>query len=229
MSLSAAKAAAVIHYPLGEASGDILDSIGSNDLTETGGTIATTAGKFGDCRDFEAGDTEYGSSADTVDLSVGDILWYATVWVNAETLSGFPVVFRKGNQGGNREYVLYVDTSDSNKPAFAAGGAEITVKAGSGLSTSTWHLLCVRHDPTADTIGISLDGGTFVDTPLVPSGIQDLTGVFELGAGSDQTLYWDGLIDDVVIGKGYLFTDDDALVNPRLLNVPLDPCWTRTV
>jgi hypothetical protein len=212
MSLSDAKAAAVVHYPLGEASGNIVDSIGANDLAETGGTIATTAGKFGDCRDFEAGDTEYGESADTADLSVGDILWFATVWVNAETLSGFPLIFRKGANGAaNRAFALYVNTDESNKPTFQAsnGGAAVEVPFGSGLSTSTWHLIGVRHDPTADTIGISLDGGNFVDAAFA-TGIQDEAGTFQLGGGSDQSLYWDGLIDDFVIGKGYLFTNADA-------------------
>jgi hypothetical protein len=211
VALSDAKAAAVVHYPLGEASGNIVDAIGANDLTETGGTIASAAGKFGDCRDFEAGDTEYGESADTADLSVGDIQWFARVWVNAESLTGFPLIFRKGNTGAaNRAYALYIDTGDSNKPTFEAsnGGGAQTVAAATGLSTATWHLIWVRHDP-ADTIGISLDGANFVDAALT-SGIQDEAGVFQLGASSEQGLYWDGLIDDLVIGKGYLPTNADV-------------------
>jgi hypothetical protein len=212
MALSDAKAAAVIHYALDEASGNAIDSLTGNDLTETSGTIASAAGKFGDCRDFEAGDTEYFESADTADLSVGDILWFATVWVNAETLSGFPLIFRKGANGAaNRAFALYVNTDESNKPTFQAsnGGAAVEVPFGSGLSTSTWHLIGVRHDPDANTIGISLDGGNFVDAAFA-TGIQDEAGTFQLGGGSDQSLYWDGLIDDFVIGKGYLFTNADA-------------------
>jgi hypothetical protein len=208
MSLASAKAAAVAHYPLDEASGNAIDSIGAIDLTETGGTIATTTGKFGDCRDFEAGDTEYFESSDNATLSMGDILMFATVWVNAESIGSFPIVFRKGDEGSFREYVLFIDTSDGNKPTFAATAIDFA-KFGSGISTSTWHLLCCRHDPTANTLAISLDGGNFV-TASYSAGLLDSAGVFQLGAGTDQGLYWDGLIEDLVIGKGYEFTNADA-------------------
>lgn len=195
----------VAYYKLDEASGNAVDALGANDLTETSGSIGTTTGKINGARACAGGDTEYFERTDNATFSTGDIDFSFQVWVNATSLVSFPVVFRKGANGA-RDYILYIDTSDSNKPAWEVssnGASGTTVKWGTGLTTSTWYHIVCWHDAAANQIGIAVNAGTAV-TSSHSTGVQDGAGTFQLGAGSDQGLYWDGLIDEFGMWKRVL-------------------------
>lgn len=211
MALADAKAAASVAYLLDEASGIALDAVGSIDLIDNN-TVGAAGGMFDGARDYEQSAGEYHSHSDDAALSVADVDAFWIVWLNAESLSNFPTIFSKGLAGQTtREYTLWVDTDDSNKGAFSLGnGTNVTtVKTTGALSTSVWHLLIGRHDATSNEIGISIDGGAFVTTAHSGGGF-DGTGEFQLGASAAQSIFWDGLLDEFVLGKGYLFTDADA-------------------
>jgi hypothetical protein len=79
MTLAAKAASVVAAYALDEASGNAVEQVNGYDATETGGTIASAAGKLGNARDFEAVDTEWFQRADNADLSVGNIDFMARV------------------------------------------------------------------------------------------------------------------------------------------------------
>lgn len=204
-------------WELDEASGNAIDSHGSNDLTETSGTIASATGKVGGARDFEAtGDTEYFELATNSSLETGDIDFSVSAWVNAETLSNFPVIVHKswGGSGANREWVLYYDTSASRFTLVKnAGGTAVQVAASTfgAASTATWYWLNAYHDSVNNEIGISVNNGT-VDTTSTSTGVSVGTGPFQIGSSPAQVLYWDGLIDQVALWKKVLSSGDRTAI-----------------
>ncbi len=193
----------IAYWPLDEASGSAIDAHGNNDLTETSGTIASIAGKVGNARDFEAADTEYFEIADNADLSAGDTDFTFAGWVNAESLSNFPVILRKGPSGSTREYVLYYNTGVSPNrlqfDVFSSGGVQGQVNGvppnSASWSTATWYFVVVWHDSVNNVLGMSVNDETAI-TAAHTVGVRDDTGTFQLGAGSDQSLWWDGILDD---------------------------------
>ena len=208
MALADAVSSAVIYWPLNEASGTRVDDVGSNDLTDTN-TVASAAGVFGNAADFEAGNSESLDSASTSDLQTGDVDFLWRAWVKLESVPTFPVLLRKGNAGNAaREYVLFYDHVSSRLTweVCSAGSTATQVLANTAgaLSTGTWYLVHAWHDSVNNQIGVSANGVT--DTAAHSDGVRSSTGAFNLGAGTDQSIYWDGLIDDVVLLKGYLLS-----------------------
>lgn len=205
----------VSYWKLDEASGNALDSHGANELVETSGTIASTTGKVGNCRDFEVGDTEYFEIADNAALSTGDIDFSFSLWINAETLASFPAIFGKhGSATTNHEYALYYDTTASRLTFVVtnASSSQTSVQWGSALSTATWYHVVIWHDATGNVIGIAVNNGTPV-TAAHTTGVRDGTQPFKLGAANTSgILYWDGLIDEVGFWKKVLSSDERTLL-----------------
>lgn len=206
----------VVAWELDEASGNALDSVGSNHAVETSGTIGAASGPGGSggSRDFEAGDTEYFEVADNATVSTGDIDVTKEVWVNGETIAGFPVVIGKGwNNAAPREWVLYCDTSDGGKLVYTvetAGGVTAEARWGTNPSTATWYQVLMWHDSVNNLIGISVNNGTPVTTAH-SGGIRDSAMSFQIGASEragTQSLYWDGLIAKARIWKRVLTSDE---------------------
>lgn len=203
----------IAYYSLDEASGNAIDAHGSNDLTETGGTIASTTGKVGNCRDFEADDTEQFELADNAALSTGDIDFTIACWVKVEAGSGtvFPVAVSKHSAtAAQREYLLYFDTT-ANRFALAVyvSTSQIDVVANNfgAVSQDTWYHLVAWHDSVNDLIGISVNAGT-ADTTLHSGGVNDGNAAFQIGAASAASLHWDGLIDEVGFWKRKLTAEE---------------------
>lgn len=190
----------IAYYALDEASGNAVDSFGSNTLTETSGTIASAAGKVNLARDFEAGDTEYFEIADNAALSTGDIDWTWAGWVNAETLASNPVIANKGWQNtpdANSEWILFYNTSTSRFNFTKMVAAQVTVAATTfgAASTATWYFVVIAHDAVNNLMRISVNDGT-VDTTSSSTGMNDGNRAFQIGASSANGLWWDGLLDE---------------------------------
>jgi hypothetical protein len=201
----------VSYWPLNEANAtdDAVDVHGTNTLTQHA-SPATATGKLTGARDFEsAGGNQYFSSADNAGLSTGDIDFTFACWVNVESLPSFPVIAGKGwgsPGSSDREWVLYLDSGNGNKPTFAvasAGGSETGVVWGSALSVGSWYYIVCWHDSVNNTINIQVNGGTPVSLSY-SSGVGGGALDFTLGASPSQTLYWDGLICEVGFWKRVL-------------------------
>ncbi len=198
----------VSHWAMNEASGNALDSFGSNTLTETSGTIDSAVGKVGNCRDFEAGDTEYFELADNASLSTGDIDFTFACWINFESIATFPVIFSKSvNSGNQREYMLFCDTG-VNRLIFrvSSNGTATTDRQATTLgapTTATWYFVVCWHDSVNNTLNIQVNNGT-ADSTSYSSGVFDSTAPFQIGAQSSVGIYFDGLIDEVSFWKRVL-------------------------
>lgn len=186
----------ISYWKLDEASGTRNDSHGSNHLTDNN-TVASATGIINSAADFEADNSEYLSHTDNTDLSTGDIDFSLSFWVKAETLSGFPVPICKGDNG-DREYILYFS---SGVPQWEVNGS--TVSWGAALSTGTWYHIVVWHDSVSNLVGIAVNNGTPV-TASDGSGGRDTIRDFWIGTSLNQSLYWDGLIDEVGFWKKVL-------------------------
>jgi len=188
----------VAYWELNEGSGDAVDAHGSSDLTDRN-TVASTTGKVGNARDFEASNTEYFDHADSATLSSGDIDFTVCGWVFAESLGGFPVAINKGWGGGaigDNEFVIYYSgTRWTFGVANAATSEGIPADNAGAASTSQWYFICAWHDSANDKIAISVNSGT-ANEEAYSAGVNDGTLSFELGASSRQSLYWDGLLDE---------------------------------
>jgi hypothetical protein len=195
------------YYQLDEASGTFIDAHGSADLTDNNGT-GTGTGKLNGARDFEAGSGQYGEHAQDSVFDVGDEDFSWWLWINAETLATFPVILSKKKGGGINSYALYYDT-DTSKLTFGIviGTTDYAVQWGSALSTATWYHVYFEHDSVNNHLGISVNNGTLV-TQAHTVGLQIGSGVFQLGASSGQSLYFDGLIDEFGASRRCLGTTD---------------------
>jgi hypothetical protein len=207
-------------WELDEASGNALDSHGTNTLTETSGTIASAAGKCGNARDFEAGDTEYFEIADNDSLSTGNIDFTVSAWVYGESLASFPVIAHKGwraTGSTDKEWVIWYNAGDK-RFMFETCVSSATIRSAYGhnfgeASTATWYHIVAWHDSVNDQIGLSINAGT-PNTSTNNVGVNAGAGNLQIGAASVQSLYWDGLIDQVAFWKRVLTSDErTALYN----------------
>lgn len=195
----------ISYWPLNEASGNALDAHGSNDLTETSGTIAAATGHvYATARDFEDGDTEYFTHADNADLRTGEDNWTFAVWFKAESLSGVPVVAWKGVGGGNAEFEWGIAWSSGTLKAFFgnAGTLFATLDLGA-ISTGTWYLVTVGRDAVNNNFYARLDDDTPV-TVFHNGSVNSGDEPFYIGAFPLSSLYWDGLIGPAMFWKRFL-------------------------
>jgi hypothetical protein len=136
---------------------------------------------------------------------MGDVLLGGHLWIKPETIPGNMYLFSKEN-GSGAEYYLTLRSTGAVRfgVASATGWAnETTVTTSAGVVTAgNWALIHFRHDPTANVIGVCVNAGTEV-TAAYSLGIYDGPSAFQVGGNSVFGNYYDGLMDDLVILKGY--------------------------
>lgn len=194
----------VAHWKLEEVSGSRADSVGANTLTDVN-TVTQAVGKQGSCASFTAASLEALTCADNAAVSTGNVDWTFACWFFTGTFASFGCLASKGWTAAgtvNAEWILYVDTSASNKPFFGVcsgtttGGVQSTV----ACVISTWYYVAVWHDSVNDRIGISVNGTATTATHA--PGINDGTLSFKLGADEvSHGLYWGGRIDEASLWK----------------------------
>lgn len=190
-----------------EASGNAVDSHGSNTLAETSGTIDAVAGKVNGGRDLEAGDTEYFEVADNASVSFGDEDFTCGLWIKPETIpGGAHHYFGKWNSGGNkREYVMGIDHAyDWYSPMFfvSSDGTNFHyVISGVNCSAGNWYFVVFWHDSVNNRIGISVNNEAAVTTAH-STGCFDSDSPFRVGADGQTT---PGNFADGVVDEGFLY------------------------
>lgn len=189
-----------------ETSGNALDSHGSNDLTETSGTIASATGKVGNCRDFEVADTEWFERADNAELSTGDISFTVQAWVNLESVGGnMGIVVKDDN--APRDYRLDFNPNRFRFFVFDSGNSVAGTVSANNLGdpvAGTWYHIIAWHDSANNQVGIAVNAGT-PDIASTTGAPQDSTATFKLGGGDNAGLApFDGLIDEVGLWKRVL-------------------------
>lgn len=211
MALADAVASAVAHYPLDEASGNALETIGSLDATDNNSVGAGT-GLFTTinvARDFESDNTEYFNRADNAAFDLGDTDWMIRVCFNYEDATSFMrVLCGKNATGSNSGYFLAI------KPAYISGQDRITLSVnggagfaevidGTALSPGTDYIVWAWHDATNNEMGIRVNAGSPV-TQSHSAGVATNNDDFTIGRVVFAFSYYDGLLADLVLLNGYI-------------------------
>ena len=174
---------------------DESDEIGSLDLTNNG-TVT-----FSGNQAILNGSSQYLSHADNATLDIGDFDFSYAAWIYPTSVAaGHKYVFSKYN---SFEEVVLNLSGASLVFNVASGGASVT--HGTALSANTRYLVVCTHDATANTLGISLNGGAYttdVDTGIVSS----TDGIFAIGARSVPDRYFPGRIGPFGFWKNYALT-----------------------
>lgn len=187
----------VAYYACDEASGNLIDALGSNNLTDHN-SIGAASGRVNGGRDFEASSSQYASHADSATFSRGDTDFTIAAWFNLESAPDESTIVSKWDEGGaDYEYSLFwfgglkffVQPNPGQFPAAAWGGS---------FSTGTWYHVVAWHDATNDELGIAVNDGTPV-TQSHATGVRDGAADFAVGycQGGASNRYFDGIIDEV--------------------------------
>lgn len=206
----------ISYWKLDEASGNALDSHGSNNLTDTS-TVGATTGKINGCRDFEVSASEYFSIADNASLSVGDIDFAVSGWVNIESSGAQRGIIGHWTVSGNRSWI-FTYSSFLNRFLFlvsndGTASVSVTANAFGAPALGTWCHFQAWHDSVANTINIQINNGA-INSTSHSSGVFDSSGLFAIGSNLDGNLHFDGLIDEVGFWKRVLTSDErTALYN----------------
>lgn len=206
MSLSDAKPFTSVAYNCDEASGNLLDQSGNGyDATDVN-TVGSASGLIDGARDFERGNVERFTLADNADISGADTDWTLCLYINPESMQDGSEVVNKWGGAGSREYLLRFVSSKLQFFVSSDGtsNTNITCDTFGTLTNGNWHSVACVHDATANEIRIYINGTK--DSTSHAGGIADTSQQLAVG-GDDQM---DGLLDEVVILKGYAFTDADA-------------------
>lgn len=212
MTLATAKAYAVSNWKLDESSGDAIDSVSINDLTDSHTTTGAGAGLyFGNARDLEADNDDYFSIESNDELTGADELDLCLRgWIKFESLGDHRTFGGKWD-GSNNGYLCMYDVIGDRFRWFInqiSGGATYVQADNFGSpSAGTWYLIHCWWDTVSKEIGISINAGT-PDTVSVGGGFQDNGTIFQLGqyAGGQNM---DGLMSDVVLLKGHFLDSSE--------------------
>lgn len=196
-------ASLVSYWELEEASGDRIDSHGSNDLTDNN-TVTSATGKQGDAANFVASNSEYLSIADNASLSItGDISM--AMWLKMDIGGTYRYVLTKtdGNSQGGYSFVIIntnkIQWSVTETSGYVTYSRRRTTAT---LSTGTWYHIVCTFKASDGTMTIYIDGSNitaFDQNVNNARAIYDSTHPFHVGAGSTFGAPVDGLVDEVGI------------------------------
>lgn len=202
----------VAGWHLNEASGNALDVLGVNDLTDNGGCGSGT-GIINGARTFN-GTTQRFTHVDNADFSIAGTSATFTAWVKLNTtpLTGTArtILAKYNYTTSNREYTLLAEnpgtTSRYRFYVSSDGVTAVSIAADSfGIPTANvWTFVVAWIDIVANTINIQINNGP-VDSTAYSSGVFDGVSDFEMGSLNQLLNYWmDGLIDETGFWKRVL-------------------------
>lgn len=163
---------------------DGLDLTGTNDP-------GVASGKIAGARDFEFASNQYFEHADDTAFQIGDIDCCWDFWLNRESADSLPLPFSKDN-GSSRSYLMYYSSGWHFQ--CSSGGALTDLAWFHAADTTRWYHIYIEHDATANTIGVSVDGGK-LRTVTHAGGIQAGTAAFTIGNRASHDFPYDGLLD----------------------------------
>jgi len=158
--------------------------------------------------DLERGSSQYLSRADTASLSLtGDFTFEAWVKLETDMASVRQDLMAKWTGAGNqRSFQLFLERNTGTDRIFFANssdgvdnGTTATVDFASNLVIGTWYHIAMTFDASAGQIELFLYGTSVTTGAGAATSTFDSTAVFNLGADSGATTFFDGLLDEVRI------------------------------
>ncbi len=202
----------ISYWKMDESSGNALDAKDGDNLTDNA-TVTTGTGIINGARFFTAANSEYFSIADNAQLSVGDIDFTWTCWVNFSNITALidNGIFYKGNGTATTiEYFLRYLTTPTSLFQFGVssdGGIGATLKTVNASNfgtptTNTWYFVVAAHDSVNNLISIQVNNGT-ANTTSTSAGVFNGANDFVIGRYISPS-YWYGLVDEVGFWKRIL-------------------------
>lgn len=196
-------------YLLDEASGNALDSVASNDLTDNAtvgaGTGYTDLGAtFDNSRDFESGNSEFFEHADNAEFDFTGA-FTISAWVKPETNTSGTIVGKW--VGPNKNYLFQLSSGKIQAIGSSDGSTDdVSVTGGTTLNTGTWYHVAVVYEPST-RLEVYVNGATDgTDSSSVPASLHNGSSAFRVGAHTGGA-YYDGLMNDVILTKGTAYSD----------------------
>lgn len=214
----------VSYWKLDEASGNATDAHGSNTLTDNN-TVGSGTGKISNGRVCVRANSEYFNKADNTDLSVGDIDFTFSCWVNS---SAWPadastcwILDKRDGTGAIVEYQLQRRGTGSGGPASPRFRWQVVDSSSvSGTvddtdnvnpSNGVWYFIVCWHDSVNNVVGIQINNGT-VFTTAHTTGVRDGDSNFQVsgrpGSSAGAVDYLEGTIDEVGFWKRVLTAEE---------------------
>jgi hypothetical protein len=200
---------------------DLNGAVAGTTLTNNNVAIFDT-GLVGNGVHLASASSQYLSAVASDALRTGDIPFVVAAWVYlaskpANTMT--PVAFWRAGTTRAIWRTLWLNTTDrfrfqvADATGVTSAVAEATTFGAPALAT--WYLLAGFHDPHANLIGVSVNGGPWDTAPTTFSlGTGEADSEFTIGcdftAAGVATRFWDGRIDEVGIWK-------DRILTPREL------------
>lgn len=198
-------------WRLDEASGNAIDtSPGAGNTLTDNNTVTSGTGVKNGCRHFTAANTEFFSITDNASLSFGDEPLTITLWIKpVSDIVGYNIVSKWNTASFEHALILNGGTSKYEWYVSNDGSAFHFVQATTDPSAGNWQFIWLEHDPTANTIRISINNGT-PDSTSHSTGIFNGTATFMLGDRQDVSIPFDGDMDEVRVYRRLLTSDEIA-------------------
>jgi len=197
------RSALAYYWPMDEVSGNRVDSIGGAILAETGGVVASGAGKRGNAARFSSATGNYLTSAPATTAMTE--AYSLAFWINLTADVGvFTGIFHNIGHDACR---IWIGPGPQTLIEESGGGPSSPIVNLGALGV--WHL-CVYVLPVlGGAINMSIDGGVFS-----VGGATDGSGTFNNGitVGSVGVAAIDGLMDTVMLFNKALTQADVALL-----------------
>lgn len=200
------------YYRCEEASGDLVDAIGSLDFTAVNSPLGET-GIQGQGRGFFGGDyLHVGDDAD-LDFSNGSFFFHLWVKQNASPSTAQYVINKSSSGNANTaEFRLTTSVAGQDELDFSVGdgSSNVTVEASKALTSSTWHRVYCGLDANLGQLFLRLDD----EAPVTASFSltrQNLTDDMFIGAlrSTNPNFPWVGVMDEIGWGRNALLTPDE--------------------
>ena len=212
-------------YKCNEASGDIIDQEGSNDMSNTGASYGETGhGTLGDALGFD------GSDFCTVTASKTFSAFTIQAWAKSGTGmdSGGGMVNMQTTGGTLRNFIRRNGTT--NDTMVEIGGRGMFLQPGANDLDTDWHHYIFTWSDSDDTIEFWIDGvsqGTDTGTSGTLSietfefGRENKSISQAWGGAIQQVGFWDVRLSDTEIGE--LWNSGDGLAYPFTSDVTISP------
>lgn len=213
---SSLSAGLISFWKLDEASGQRIDSKGTNNLTDVN-TVGQAVGKIGTAADFISTNSEYLYKLSNTAMQTGDIDFTFSAWVYLSSKTSTQTILcKQSSVAGTREYVLQYEQSTDRFNFLVFKHTDILhgVISDSSPAINTWYNVVAWHDSTLDTIYIQVNNGLISSLPLAGSIQPDSTENFIIGHSGINAApyYFNGRIDAVGYWKRLLTASERAVL-----------------
>jgi len=164
-------------------------------------------GKFNKALSFDGGDYVSLGSADHLEMGTGSIT--LSLWVKANSFSGYTELFYGSATGGNHGYGMMLNSSGEVRyEIYGSTGGRQYVTSDS-ITTDKWYHLVMTFDHQTNQLKLYINGEKNKSNTLSdPGDVQSPQG-FIIGSHAGTSYYFDGFIDEIKIYP-FALTEDEV-------------------